>query len=213
MFAHLSALALIAPLVSAFTFSGVPSGWHSGDQVSVNWTTTPSDPTSFSLELQNPDLFHQALALANNVDTSSGTVAFTLPIVPASSGYTLQAVNITNINQVYSESGSFSIADPVSSSAASSSTTSSGAASSGSASATGSATIQPITTSFGITVSNTNTAASTVSTGAASGSGSSASSPTPTSFNGNGALSQMNFGVASWAVMGLTAVFGCMAAL
>ncbi|CAL1694356.1 unnamed protein product [Somion occarium] len=123
MFALVSTLAVLVPFVSAFTFS-TPTDWHSSSQVVANWTTLSTDPTSFSLELNNPDLFHQALALGNNVDTSSGTLSFALGVVPASSGYTLQAVNVTNINQIFAESAPFSILDPISTSSSASSTSS-----------------------------------------------------------------------------------------
>ncbi|KAK7686658.1 hypothetical protein QCA50_010258 [Cerrena zonata] len=215
MFAIISTLALLAPLASAITFS-VPTDWASGTVVTANWTTLSTDPTSFSLELNNPELFHQALALSNNVGTSTGTITFTLPIVQADSRYVLQAVNVTNINQVFAETPNFAIADTPSSSAASS-TSSSAAVSSGASSAS-SAVVTPATTSttpFGVTRSNTATGASS---GATSGTGtgtSSSAGSTPSSFNGNnnGALSNLNAGMATWTVAALTAVFGCMTVL
>ncbi|CAL1694359.1 unnamed protein product [Somion occarium] len=198
MFALVSTLAVLVPFVSAFTFS-TPTDWHSSSQVVANWTTLSTDPTSFSLELNNPDLFHQALALGNNVDTSSGTLSFALGVVPASSGYTLQAVNVTNINQIFAESAPFSILDPISTSSSASSTSSGlSSASSGTGSTR---TVPAATTSstpFGVTVSNSTSAGT---------------SPSPTSFNGNGALPQLNFNMATWAVVGLTTVFGCMTVL
>ncbi|CAL1694358.1 unnamed protein product [Somion occarium] len=184
-------------------------------QVVANWTTLSTDPTSFSLELNNPDLFHQALALGNNVDTSSGTLSFALGVVPASSGYTLQAVNVTNINQIFAESAPFSILDPISTSSSASSTSSGlSSASSGTGSTR---TVPAATTSstpFGVTVSNSASSGAQTTGSSVSGSGTSAgTSPSPTSFNGNGALPQLNFNMATWAVVGLTTVFGCMTVL
>ncbi|KAJ7486893.1 hypothetical protein FB451DRAFT_774842 [Mycena latifolia] len=85
-----------------------PSSPQSGSTTTITWTSTSTDPT-FSIELTHPS-FNQAIAIANNVDPLNNQVTVTLPIVPAGDQYTLEAVNITNINQVFSTSADFSIA-------------------------------------------------------------------------------------------------------
>ncbi|KAJ3482959.1 hypothetical protein NLI96_g6630 [Meripilus lineatus] len=211
MLCRLSLLAALVPFVSALSVS-TPTNWTSGGPAIFTWTTTAGDTPVFSLELVNPTIFNQALALANNVDVSLQTISFTLPIVPATSGYTLQAVNVTNINQVFAESGSFSIGETVSSSIVSSSSASSLASGSASASATAPPVSRSSSAPFGSTVSGG--ASATGSNSVASGS-SSSSSATPSTFGGNNnnAGSNLNLGYGSWAVMGLGAVFGVMVTL
>lgn len=53
---------------------------------SITWTSSnlDADPTAFSIELIN-QIFNSQFALANNVQTSQGTITFQLPVVP--SGY------------------------------------------------------------------------------------------------------------------------------
>ncbi|KAK0186155.1 hypothetical protein F5146DRAFT_1069529 [Armillaria mellea] len=84
--------------------------------------------------------FNNQYAIANNVDSSLGSLSLTLPQIPAEDGYTIELVNISNINDIYAQTGTFSVAEPVSSSASASSTGSaSQSGSSASASASGSA--------------------------------------------------------------------------
>ncbi|KAJ7237557.1 hypothetical protein B0H12DRAFT_1057239 [Mycena haematopus] len=86
-----------------------PTGVTSGGSAVITWTDYDTLPT-FSIELANPK-FHDSLAIANNVDPTKGTITVSIPSVPEGAGYTLQFVNITDINQLYGESDEFSI-DP-----------------------------------------------------------------------------------------------------
>ncbi|KAJ3999712.1 hypothetical protein F5050DRAFT_1564479, partial [Lentinula boryana] len=101
---------LLAALPAVFSLTlDTPTNVTSGLVSDVTWSATDGDPT-FSLELNHPS-FGNSLALANNVNPTSGSpLSIEWPIVPADSGYTLSAVNITDINTVFSTSGSFSIA-------------------------------------------------------------------------------------------------------
>ncbi|KAJ7724356.1 hypothetical protein B0H16DRAFT_1596482 [Mycena metata] len=85
-----------------------PTAAQSGTTTTITWTSTTTDST-FSIELTHPS-FNQAIAIANNVDPTLDTLAIELPVVPADDGYTLEFVNITNINQVFATSPDFSIA-------------------------------------------------------------------------------------------------------
>lgn len=93
-----SALVFGLPLVSALTLQ-TPSGWQSSTTVNISWTSAAGDPPIFTLELQNTDLFHQALALANNLQTSAGFASFQLGVIQ--SGY----VHIFPMLSVCMESG------------------------------------------------------------------------------------------------------------
>ncbi|KAF8588375.1 hypothetical protein K439DRAFT_1335374, partial [Ramaria rubella] len=64
----------------------------------------------FSIELIN-QIFNSQFALANNVATTQGSISFSLPVVPPGSGYTIEFVNIGNINQIFATSASFSVAE------------------------------------------------------------------------------------------------------
>ncbi|KAJ7097051.1 hypothetical protein B0H15DRAFT_1019410 [Mycena belliarum] len=98
-----------------------PSSAQSGGTVTITWSSTATDPT-FSIELTHPS-FNAAIAIANNVDPLNNQVTVGLPIVPADSDYTLQFVNITDINQVFATSPDFSIAPAPSTSASASTAT------------------------------------------------------------------------------------------
>ncbi|KAF8499236.1 hypothetical protein F5888DRAFT_1922203 [Russula emetica] len=156
------------PLASALSSLQVTSqNPSSGGSVTITWSQDSTDPTTFSLELANNN-FHNTFALANNVQTSSGQLTVTLPIVPADT-YTLEAVQINNVNSVIGSSGAFSVGATVTSTSSGSST-SSGLSTSGSvssASPTGS------------------TSTATGSFVSSSSSGSSSPSASGSSFNGN----------------------------
>ncbi|KAI0005542.1 hypothetical protein BJV74DRAFT_880776 [Russula compacta] len=166
-----SVFLFLLPLVSALTIS-ISANPASGGSVTITWTATSSDPQTFSLELSNPSQFHNAIAIGNNVQTSLGTITVNLPNVPATDGYTLEAVQVSNINEVYATSNTFSIGATVT-------TTSSASTSSPLSSSSGS-----VASSAGSSVS---TASSSSSSSASSSSSGSSTSPSP--FNGsNGAL-------------------------
>ncbi|KAJ4464369.1 hypothetical protein J3R30DRAFT_3637208 [Lentinula aciculospora] len=179
MFAKALVLLAALPVVLGLTLD-TPTNVTSGLVSNVTWTSTDDDPT-FTLELNHPS-FGKSLALANNLDpTSASPLSIEWPIVPADSGYTLSAVNVSNINAVFSSSDSFSIAQaPTTGVSASVSTTFTTGSSSGvSASTTGSVTG---TSSAGTTASGTSSAGA--STTSASG-----------SFNGAVSYKLGNFGV------------------
>jgi hypothetical protein len=86
-----------------------------------------SHSATWSFELINV-AFNNAFAIANNVDPASNSITLTLPVVPVgcvfllrmlsqkahidslcSDGYTLQAVNIGNISDVFATTGDFSV--------------------------------------------------------------------------------------------------------
>jgi hypothetical protein len=112
MFAQLTALALALalPLVSAMTV-GTPVGAITGSPVTLTWAGNSSDPAYFTFELTNP-LFNYDFAIANNVQTSEGSLSLTLPQVPVGGGYTLLSIATDNINQIYGQSSEFSIGAP-----------------------------------------------------------------------------------------------------
>ncbi|KAJ7914715.1 hypothetical protein B0H13DRAFT_1872715 [Mycena leptocephala] len=123
-----------------------PTNPTSGGTTSITWSSTSSDPSSlihlirsvFSIELNHPS-FNNALAIANNVDPANNNVTLTIPPVPAEDNYTLEFVNITNIDDVFATSGSFSIGAAVSASASATGSAGSGSGASGSATGSGSA--------------------------------------------------------------------------
>ncbi|KAJ3517406.1 hypothetical protein NLJ89_g527 [Agrocybe chaxingu] len=99
MFRKLIPLALLAQLASALVLQ-IPENPTSGGTVTIRWTNEASDTfDTFSLELINT-AFNNAFAIANNVNPTENSITLTLPIVPVGAGYTLEAVNIGNINDV-----------------------------------------------------------------------------------------------------------------
>ncbi|KAJ7346398.1 hypothetical protein DFH08DRAFT_810231 [Mycena albidolilacea] len=62
----------------------------------------------FSIELNHPS-FNSALAVANNVNPADNNCTINLPPVSAEDNYTLTFGNITDINDVFATTGSFSI--------------------------------------------------------------------------------------------------------
>ncbi|KAF8641092.1 hypothetical protein AX17_000735 [Amanita inopinata Kibby_2008] len=192
-----SILALVAPLVHATINIQLPTPVRSASSFTVKWTSDATDPGLFSFELNN-EVFHNSYAIANNVQTTQGSLTIALPIVPIGGGYTLQAVNITNINDVYGETGQFNIEEAVSSSEA--------PTRSGSAGTVAVTTRPPMATTgggFGTTMTGATNAGGAATGSAASGSGTASSAPT--GFN-NGATSK--FGAGSYAAMALSGIAG-----
>jgi len=177
------------PLVAALSNLQVSTGATSGGQVTITWTQDASDPATVSFELVNT-IFHNSFAIANNIETSLKTLTVTLPTVPPGDQYTLEAVQIDNINNVIGTSAPFSIG-------ATATTSASSPVSSPSVSATGPA------------VSSANAAQSTRTSGTTLSSSSSSSSASPSNFNGNGALGghidSSNVGSIAAAVIGIIA--------
>ncbi|KAJ7849769.1 hypothetical protein B0H13DRAFT_2674659 [Mycena leptocephala] len=83
--------------------------WGNDDDHMDEQFLRPAIDRTFSIELTHPS-FNHAIAIANNVDPKLDQTTVELPIVPAGDQYTLQFVNITDINQIFATSGDFSIA-------------------------------------------------------------------------------------------------------
>jgi len=196
MFAKLSLVTLILPLVHALQLA-TPTGLTSGGQTTITWTTAAGDPDTFSIELLN-QVFNNAYAIANNVATTLGSITLTLPVVPPGDGYMLEAVNISNINDVFSAVGPFSIGPATT---ASSGTQSKASTSVASASTPPSPALTTTTQGFGTTVAGPFTTPTT------SDSGTATAPATP--FNG-GAMGMKTAAssIASVAVLALGVVAG-----
>ncbi|KAF8915167.1 hypothetical protein CPB85DRAFT_1180542, partial [Mucidula mucida] len=82
---------------------------RSSSSLTINWTSQSSDPV-FSIELIN-DSFNRQFAIANNVQPSLNTLTLTLPQIPSGGGYTIQFVNISNINDIFTQTSTFSVED------------------------------------------------------------------------------------------------------
>jgi len=107
---NLLTLFVACQIVQAITIN-TPAGWKGNQTNKVTWTTNPGDPTVFSVELVN-DQFNEKFALANNVPASQGTLSLPLPQINHVGDdvpFTLQFVNISDANQVYATSPSFTI--------------------------------------------------------------------------------------------------------
>ncbi|KAJ7111688.1 hypothetical protein C8R44DRAFT_798474 [Mycena epipterygia] len=157
------ALALAVSSASSLSVNA-PTSPTSGGTTTITWSSTSSDPV-FSIELIHPS-FNSAFGIANNVNPANNNITLTIPPVPAESGYTLEFVNVTDINQVFATSSSFSIGAAVSASA---SPTSSGTAAGGSASApAGSAGTSGSGSASGAKPSSTSPSASGSSSGSSS---------------------------------------------
>ncbi|KAF9786722.1 hypothetical protein BJ322DRAFT_668635 [Thelephora terrestris] len=173
MFKKLSTLLLALPLISALTLNQPTTQVYSSSQIDVSWTVASGDPTAFDIYLDNPS-FRNTFAVANNVQTSNGSINITLPAVPEGPGYYLQASPVGNVNTVLSQTSTFDIAAALSSS------------------------LSPTSSGTGTVSSGTGLSATTPTSTPLSGSSSSSSSTVlPTgSFNGgsNGALTFTGIG-------------------
>jgi len=184
MFNKLALLAFVAPLVSALQLS-TPTSVTNNGQVTITWTATTTDPSTFSIELVNP-AFHNSYAVVNVAQTAAGQATFTLPTVPIGGGYSFEAIEIGNINNVYSTSGEFSIAQATYT-----------------PSSTVSVSTQTLPSSYSPTISGSTSGASS------SGSSSSASTSASLSSFGTGAApGAFNFHAAPAAAFLLSAVAG-----
>ncbi|KZT43825.1 hypothetical protein SISSUDRAFT_501611 [Sistotremastrum suecicum HHB10207 ss-3] len=143
--------------VRALTIN-TPTNWAGNQTNTVTWTSTAGDPPIFTIELLQTT--SPTLAIANNVNTSLGSIALTLPNFDVGPGYSLEFVNVGNISDVLATSGTFTIAqkDQVTSSTSS---TSSGSAAS---TFTGSiSTVTPASTTSTIPASISSSASSVLS--------------------------------------------------
>ncbi|TFL03123.1 hypothetical protein BDV98DRAFT_591908 [Pterulicium gracile] len=137
----LAILSLFAGLVSAEIVFNVPSDITTSAPVTITWQSNPEvDPPVFSIYLINEE-FNDNFGIANNVDRSLGELTIPLGSVPVRGGYTIRAVALNNVNEVYGESSIFSIAantESVSSASSTSASSSSSSSASSSASTTAS---------------------------------------------------------------------------
>jgi hypothetical protein len=109
MFKLCAILALAAPFASALTITTISGNTVSEGTITINWVTAADDAAGvFSIELNHPS-FNNALAIGSNVDASFGTTTINLPNVPVADGYTIEFVDISNINSVFASSSPFSI--------------------------------------------------------------------------------------------------------
>ncbi|KZT07043.1 uncharacterized protein LAESUDRAFT_812385 [Laetiporus sulphureus 93-53] len=87
-----------------------PTEWVSDAPANISWESQPDDPSTFALVLTNlNDPSHISYALASPIQTSAGFSSFEVPTVPTGSGYVVSAVNATNNDEVYAQSGEFAI--------------------------------------------------------------------------------------------------------
>ncbi|KAK0430938.1 hypothetical protein EV421DRAFT_1855808 [Armillaria borealis] len=165
---------LVLPFVHALTVSSPNTTVSSAGELTVSWTTSAGDPDTFSIELINQG-FNRQFAIANNVDASLQSVTLALPQLPTGDGFTIQLVNISNINDVFAQSGDFSVAAASSSlTSASATATNTAPTISGSISATttGSAISSGVSASGSVAGSSTGTAGSSAGSASASSTGS-----------------------------------------
>ncbi|KAJ6508315.1 hypothetical protein C8R45DRAFT_967016 [Mycena sanguinolenta] len=108
MFKIWAILVLAAPFASALDIVSIIGNFVTGGSITMTWTATASDPTSFSVELFH-STFEDTYAIATNVNTSLLSNTMTIPVVPDSDGFYIQLVNIFDVNNVYSTSKSFAV--------------------------------------------------------------------------------------------------------
>ncbi|KAJ6476468.1 hypothetical protein C8R47DRAFT_1141531 [Mycena vitilis] len=181
-------LALGAASALALTINA-PTTPTSGGTTSITWSSTSTDPV-FSIELNHPS-FNSAFAIANNVNPADNNATVVIPPVPAEDNYTLTFVNVTNIDDVFATSPSFSIAAATSASASVT-----GSASGVGASASGSA--------IGSATGSASASKASATAPSSSGSGSASSSAPSSSSTTNGAPSS-SFGVPASALAAFAA--------
>ncbi|KAJ2927059.1 hypothetical protein H1R20_g10037, partial [Candolleomyces eurysporus] len=190
-FASLLALVAVTPLVSALTLN-IPENITTQGTTTFTWTYETSDEP-FSLYLYNEE-FNDSFAIANNVEPSLGSVSIQIPVVPVRDGYTLRAVNVGNIEDVYSSTGSFSVG------AATQSIPTTPTATRTTSSGTGTST-RPVTT----TTSTTSAATTSTSNTATSTTSNTAPNPLATNLSGASSL-KFNSGLVAAALAGVAAV-------
>ncbi|KAK0493428.1 hypothetical protein EDD18DRAFT_420184 [Armillaria luteobubalina] len=191
MLSSIFALALLPLSALSLTVNNPSTTVTSGGEITITWSTTASDPSTFHIELANT-VFNSQFAVANNVNASLGTLTVQLPEVVPGSGFAIQFVNVANISQVYAETSDFSIAT-----AASTTASTTGVASTGTGISTGVSTgvTGSASASVSLSVSGSVTRTVSASTGSATStrpasvSGSSASSSASASTTSNAASS------------------------
>ncbi|KAF8167222.1 hypothetical protein B0H34DRAFT_680889 [Crassisporium funariophilum] len=205
MFSKLTLLAFVAPLVSALTLQ-IPENPTSGGSVTIKWNSAQGDPDTWTFELLNT-VFNNAFAIANNVDPSTQQLTLTLPVVPVGDGYTLEAVDIGDINKVFASTGSFSIGPNAGSTSSSTGTATPSSTTSVSTTRVTSPSGTP--TSVTTTRTTTSTSATNVSTTATNTNTNTAVNNAPST--GAALSSRVNFGSAGgFAAVLLSAVAGAV---
>ncbi|KAJ7643775.1 hypothetical protein FB45DRAFT_999116 [Roridomyces roridus] len=101
-------LTLAATLASAQIISSISGNLVTGGSITIDWTSDSTSAATFSVFIIHPS-FNQQFALANNVQTSAGTLTAELPVLPPGDGYTVELVKIDDVNFVFSESKDFSV--------------------------------------------------------------------------------------------------------
>ncbi|KAE9394340.1 hypothetical protein BT96DRAFT_943255 [Gymnopus androsaceus JB14] len=114
------ATAVLPAALGAIVFN-TPTNVTSGLVSNITWTADDTDPT-FSLELNHPS-FSNSIAIGNNIDPTLETLSIEWPIVPADVDYSLSAVNIGNISNIFAQSSDFAIAQAPTTASATFSTT------------------------------------------------------------------------------------------
>ncbi|KAK0210007.1 hypothetical protein DFS33DRAFT_1252455 [Desarmillaria ectypa] len=142
MLSSIFALALLPLSALSLTVNNPSTTVTSGGNLTITWSTTASDPSTFHIELANV-AFNSQFAIANNVNASAGSLTVQLPEVVPGSGFAIQFVNVANISQVYAQTSDFAVANAVSGSAPTgpASTATGSAAATGSTAATGTASV------------------------------------------------------------------------
>jgi len=195
MFRKLSALLLALPFILALQLNPPTGQVRSSSPLTISWTPASGvEVTSFDLYVANDNL-RSRIALANNVTVASGSISVVLPSLPAGDGYSIRASNVGNADSVLSQTTTFNITDPISSSSLSNSSTSGISASSSSRNS--------------ISTSGISSTIPRTSGGGTSTRTSDTNSPT-VAFNGNGALGVTGIGAT---VVGLLVAAGTFWAL
>ncbi|EFQ25969.1 developmentally Regulated MAPK Interacting protein [Colletotrichum graminicola] len=108
-----TALALVAPLVSAieFTSPSINSTVTKGSSYELTWKAVDTDPSAFSIFLVNFVNWPPSYTLlAENIETSAGAVSVDVPCSASNSyGYQFNAINGTNVYVIYAQTPKFSI--------------------------------------------------------------------------------------------------------
>ncbi|KAF9458027.1 hypothetical protein BDZ94DRAFT_1301476 [Collybia nuda] len=217
MFTKISLLALLAPLVAALTVE-VPQNPKSSSPITIRWESQAGDPATFSIFLIN-EVFHDSFGIANNVVPELGEITLTLPVVPArliwgiSDGYTINLVDVGNVNNVFASSSTFSVAENTATDTTSGSSTGTGTGTATTGRSTSTTPSVPSTrpsntsTSFGVTV----TPPASSPTNSASNSTSSASSSDPaTSSSAASVPIKINTNVGALAAVVISAIAGAV---
>ncbi|KAF9476927.1 hypothetical protein BDN70DRAFT_896937 [Pholiota conissans] len=185
MFSKLSLLSLVLPLVSGLVLE-IPKNPTTGGSVTIHWTNEQGDPSTWSFELINT-AFNDAFAIANNVDPSPSALTLTLPIIPVGDGYTLQAVNIGNISDVFASTGDFAVGAATTSLSSTASTLgTSTSTKAGSVTSTGTTPTTALTTptpGFSSVINSATTSTGTSTTSGATTSSSATTTAASTNFN------------------------------